>query len=121
LYPWGHEWEAGRCNIGSDETTPVSTYSDGASPFGCYDMAGNVQEWTSTLWGSDPKECTFPYPYQAADGREDLVASHLHRVYRVYRGGSFRDEPARVQCSVRGCSTPDSKIRWRGFRVVMII
>jgi formylglycine-generating enzyme required for sulfatase activity len=119
LYPWGSEWAAGRCNAGSDETTPVTHYPAGVSPYGCYDMAGNVQEWTSTLWGSDPKLSAFPYPYRADDGREDVAASqHLHRVYRVYRGGSFRDDPSKLRCSVRGCSTPDSKIRWRGFRVV---
>jgi formylglycine-generating enzyme required for sulfatase activity len=118
LYPWGSAWEAERCNIGRDETTPVTSYPAGASPYGCYDMAGNVQEWTSTLWGSDPKINAFPYPYRADDGREDMAAQHLHRVYRVYRGGSFRDDPARVRSSARGASTPDSKIRWRGFRVV---
>jgi len=120
LYPWGNQWEAERCNTGSDETMPIIAYPAGVSPYGCYDMAGNVQEWTSTLWGSDPKVGAFPYPYRADDGREDLAAAqHLHRVYRVYRGGSFRDDPAKLRCSARGCSTPDSKIRWRGFRVVM--
>ncbi len=120
-YPWGNEWHVGHCNEGSDETTPVTAYPAGVSPYGCYDMLGNTQEWTTTLWGSDPQACAFPYPYQATDGREDLTASHLHRVYRVYRGGSFRDDPAKLRCSARGCSTPDSKIRWRGFRVVMEI
>ncbi len=120
LYPWGDTWEAGRCNSGSDETTPVTAFPAGASPFGCGDMAGNAQEWTSTVWGSDPQICAFPYPYQPTDGREDLAADqHLHRVYRVYRGGSFRDEPPRLRCASRGCSTPDSKIRWRGFRIAL--
>jgi formylglycine-generating enzyme required for sulfatase activity len=118
-YPWGNEWHEGHCNEGNDETTPVTAYPAGVSPYGCYDMLGNTQEWTTTLWGSDPQTCAFPYPYRADDGREDLIASHLHRVYRVYRGGSFRDDPAKLRCSARGCSTPDSKIRWRGFRVVM--
>jgi formylglycine-generating enzyme required for sulfatase activity len=122
LYPWGDTWEAGHCNNGSDETTPVTAFPAGASPYGCLDMAGNVQEWTNTIWGSDPQVCAFPYPYQVADGREDLAADQrLHRVYRVYRGGSFRDEPFRLRCAARGCSTPDSKIRWRGFRVALSV
>ena len=30
------------------KTTPIGSYPDGASPYGCHDMAGNVWEWTST-------------------------------------------------------------------------
>lgn len=120
-YPWGDEWEVGRCNFGSDDTTPVTAFPEGASSYGCWDMLGNVQEWTSTLWGSDPKENLFPYPYRAGDGREEAKPSHLHRVYRVYRGGSFRDEPAKLRCTVRGNSDPESKIRWRGFRIALEI
>jgi iron(II)-dependent oxidoreductase len=125
-YPWGDEFEPGRCNstaTGLDNTTPVGHYSpQGDSPWGCADMAGNVQEWTNTLWGSDPTENIFPYPYQAQDGREDLAADQrLVRVYRVCRGGSFHDDPAKLRCSARGQSSPDSKLRWRGFRVVLEI
>lgn len=119
LYPWGNEWLPGRCNFDSDDTTSVTAFSEGVSPYGCYDMLGNAQEWTSTLWGSDPKENVFSYPYRASDGREEANPTHFHRVYRVYRGGSFRDEPARLRCSVRGNSDPESKIRWRGFRIVL--
>jgi formylglycine-generating enzyme required for sulfatase activity len=120
-YPWGNDWQAGRCNTGGDETSAVTAYRDGVSPWGCYDLLGNGQEWTSTLWGDDLKESTFPYPYRADDGREDPLASHLYRVYRIYRGGSFRDDPAKLRCSARGWTTHDSKIRWRGFRVVLEI
>jgi iron(II)-dependent oxidoreductase len=120
LYPWGSEWEAGRCNTNSDGTVPVTAHPEGVSPFGCYDMVGNVQEWTSTLWGSNIRENAFPYPYHTNDGREDLEAEkYLHRVYRIYRGGSFRDNWAKLSCTARGQSDPDSKIRWRGFRVVL--
>lgn len=118
-YPWGNEWTDGRCNYGSEDTTTVTAHPEGTSPCGCYDMLGNAQEWTSTLWGSDPKENAFPYPYRPTDGREETNPTHLHRVYRIYRGGSFRDEPAKLRCSARGNSDPESKIRWRGFRVVM--
>ncbi len=118
IYLWGDEWRSDCCHTGRDDTAPVTAYPAGASPYGCLDMAGNVQEWTSTLWGSDPKINDFAYPYRPGDGREDPVAGHLHRVYRVYRGGSFRDDPGRLRGAARGASTPDSKIRWRGFRVV---
>jgi formylglycine-generating enzyme required for sulfatase activity len=116
-YSWGDTWQADRCNNGSDETTPVNAYPQGVSPFGVFDMIGNTQEWTNTLWGSDLKVNDFPYPYQPNDGREDPTANRLHRIFRVYRGGSFRDDLTRLHCAARGASTPDSKLRWRGFRV----
>jgi formylglycine-generating enzyme required for sulfatase activity len=30
-------------------TTPVGSFEDGKSAYGCYDMAGNAYEWTSTV------------------------------------------------------------------------
>jgi len=118
-YPWGNEWQDGCCNQAGQDTSPVTAFPQGCSPFGCCDLVGNVQQWTSTLWGSQLQNSSFPYPYQANDGREDLTAKHLHRVYRLYRGGSFRDERSQLRCSTRGHSDPDSKIRWRGFRIVL--
>ncbi|MEN6428824.1 MAG: SUMF1/EgtB/PvdO family nonheme iron enzyme [Phycisphaerales bacterium] len=48
-YPWGNEWRAGRCNEGhSGDTTAVTAFAEGRSPFGCYDMCGNVWEWTES-------------------------------------------------------------------------
>jgi len=120
IYPWGNRWEAERANQGNNDTTAVTTFPAGASPYGCCDIVGNVQQWTGTLWGSDLNDNTFPYPYQSNDGREDLAADqHLHRVFRLHRGGSYRDDPAKLRCSARSYSDPDSKIRWRGFRVLL--
>jgi iron(II)-dependent oxidoreductase len=123
-YPWGDEFEDSRCNsakTGLDVTTPAGCYSpQGDSPWGCADMAGNIQEWTSTLWTGHDKNA-FSYPYQANDGREDLAADQSAPIYRVHRGGSFHDDPIKLRCAARGQSSPDSKLRWRGFRVVLEI
>ena len=49
LYPWGNEMQAGRCNDGkSGQTAPVKTFPLGRSPFGCFDMCGNVWQWTES-------------------------------------------------------------------------
>lgn len=57
LFPWGNEIDKPRCNtaeLGAGGTTPVGAFPDGISPFGCYDMLGNVWEWTGTPY--DDKE-----------------------------------------------------------------
>lgn len=46
-WPWGDEWVAGMCNLNSSGTTPVGAFEDGVSSAGCYDMVGNVWEWTA--------------------------------------------------------------------------
>ena len=49
VYPWGDEFDEKKCNTresGIGTTTSVTTYPDGASPHGCFDMIGNVWELT---------------------------------------------------------------------------
>ncbi len=48
LWPWGREFDAGRCNSLSAwwaRTTPVYQYPTGASPEGVVDLVGNAYEW----------------------------------------------------------------------------
>ncbi len=55
IWPWGNAWDPNRCNIEeSFINSTQSTYSfpDGTSPYGCYNMAGNVTEWTAD-WYSE--------------------------------------------------------------------
>ena len=48
-YPWGSGLWAGVCNLGeTGGTTPVKLYKEGRSPLGCYDMCGNVWQWTES-------------------------------------------------------------------------
>jgi len=48
-FPWGNAMEAGRCNGGeTGSTTSVTAFPQGRSPFGCYDLCGNVWEWTES-------------------------------------------------------------------------
>jgi formylglycine-generating enzyme required for sulfatase activity len=90
VYPWGSRFEPDRVNAGyTAGTTAVGGYANGASPYGVLDMAGNVWEWTSSLYR--------PYPYDAADGREDPKA----RGARVNRGGSWYYDASYVRTTHR--------------------
>jgi formylglycine-generating enzyme required for sulfatase activity len=53
IYPWGDTWDWEKCNSEADslypgwQTAPVGSYPTDVSPYGCYDMAGNVLEFCS--------------------------------------------------------------------------
>lgn len=117
-YPWDDEWDATKCNTsesGFGTTSPVGMYPEGASPSGCLDMAGNVWEWTGSLWGKDWDKPDYRYPYRVGDGRENLEAGN--GVHRVLRGGSFDYNRRAARCSVRLRLVPDFRGWDYGFRV----
>ena len=119
IWPWGNpQPNSGVCNFNMTvgDTTPVGSYPDGKSPYGVLDMAGNVWEWTSSLWGKDASKPEYGYPYDAKDGRENQNASDTVR--RALRGGSFWDDAQYVRCAYRGWYDPSHRGVSVGFRVV---
>ncbi len=120
VYPWGDQWDPERCNSkegGRGATMPVGAYPKGGSPYGLLDMAGNVWEWTRSLWGKDLFEPDFKYPYKLDDGRENLKAGN--DVRRVLRGGSWSNIQRVARCASRGGDVPDIFRANVGFRVVV--
>lgn len=94
-YPWGNKFDKEKCNTsesGIDRTTRVTRYPKGISPVGCYDMAGNVFEWTSDL-----QENTNRY---------------------VLRGGSWYFDHVLARCAARYYYFPDFRDIDIGFRCV---
>ena len=80
IYPWGNvvpDNTLVNYDSRKRDTTEVGIYPGGKSVYHVYDMAGNVWEWTNSLYK--------PYPYNANDGREDISVLGL----RVLRGGSW--------------------------------
>ena len=121
IYPWGNQWDATRCNSegsGLYRTTSVDAYPQGASPHGVLDMAGNMWEWTRSLWGRSQDRPNYGYPYNATDGRENLAAGH--EVLRVLRGGAFFHAHRRVRCAFRDRLIPYYRNELIGFRVVVL-
>lgn len=111
IYPWGNDQPTRDRAVygrGSGATEPVGSHPTGATPDGIRDLAGNVAEWTSTLYR--------PYPYNPADGREQPDNSGE----RVTRGGDhvFDSAPNELTAYYRtGFSRePDRGHRHIGFR-----
>lgn len=80
-----------------------------ANAWGLCDMHGNVAEWT--------RSCYRPYPYNAADGRNDATGEAGTK--RVVRGGSWYDRPKRCTSSYRWGYRDYQKVFNVGFRVVI--
>jgi formylglycine-generating enzyme required for sulfatase activity len=110
-YPWGRAFDASRCNTqegGRRSTTSVGAYGNrGASPCGAQDLAGNVWEWTASLYR--------PYPYKATDGRERLDAPGA----RVRRGGSWNSVAANARCAKRAWDDSGKLDQTIGFRLAL--
>lgn len=113
VYPWVDDNsvpERANCeesNIVS--TSAVGCFPAGASPYGVEDLAGNVWEWTRTLWGYDP-------PYNPNDGRENLNAADTKGL--VLCGGAYYGDEGAVGCGARDRLNPYSWYLDYGFRVV---
>lgn len=64
IYPWGNAWRDDHANTEETSihsTTAVGSFPQGASPSGCLDIAGNVWEWTRSLWGKDVVKSEYSY------------------------------------------------------------
>ncbi len=107
-YPWGNTFVPENSVYDSnsgDQTSPVASRPGGMSWIGAHDLSGNVREWTSSILS--------PYPYDAADGRENLGDVSAQR---SVRGGSWFVIPVSLRTSDR--TAVDSVIAdWNiGFR-----
>lgn len=116
IFPWGDEWNPKACNWYSASTelakyrdqfigtSPVGVLEEGRSPWGCYDMIGNVNEWCLDWWFDSVKQI------------ED-------RRYKVFKGGSYYTNYNHLlRISWRGGTYPDiGHVYWGefGFRLAM--
>jgi iron(II)-dependent oxidoreductase len=94
-WAWGNEFLPGRCNSresGLQRTSEIGMFDDGVSPYGCYDMSGNVWEMCEGRWQGD----------------------HL-----PMRGGCFLGSATFVRVTCRWTpEDPRNGAHWLGFRCV---
>lgn len=107
-FPWGNEFLRDRTNTaetGIYQTTAIGTFPLGDSPFGCSDMAGNVEEYVADFYqGYNETEAVL----------DDLV--EINGKYRVARGGSFTRFRDLTRCKRRHGYNP-KEIYVMGFRL----
>jgi formylglycine-generating enzyme required for sulfatase activity len=103
-FPWGEAFDASLTNTlesGKEDTVVIASNPGDTSPFGVMDMAGNVQQWTSSLYQPLPDEVFPP------------------GVLRVARGGSFNDTIFGSRTTYRHAYPPGFFHPFLGFRVVV--
>jgi iron(II)-dependent oxidoreductase len=94
-WAWGNDFSLKHCNSrehGLGRTTEIGTFHAGISPYGCYDMCGNVWEMCEGVWVED---------------------------HPPMRGGCFLGSAAFVRVTCRWTpEDPNGGAHWLGFRCV---
>lgn len=110
IYPMGPSIHSGAANFDNNigDTMPVGSFADGASPYGLYDMAGNVWEWTGDWYNDTYYESS---PTENPTGPE---SGSRH----VLRGGSWIYDEYYLRTTHRGFRAPTYSSNNLGFRCV---
>lgn len=114
-YAWGNDFpDMNNCNFrssGINSTLAVEATPYNISPFGIYNMSGNVAEWCNDWY--------HPNHYRL------ITDQHIRDLpqakEKVVRGGSWKDIPLYLRCTARMHATPGTKSDAIGFRVVKLI
>ena len=95
-FPWGKDWKEHMSNTGEamwdDGVAPVGSYPADKSPYGVYDMAGNVSEWTADWYtaypGSDYKSGNFGKKFRVVRGAG--WSGDGHYALHLFQRGAYR-------------------------------
>ena len=110
-FTWGNKWRRGMSNAGEetwdDGVSPVGSYPTDKSPYGVFDMAGNVSEWVEDWYQ--------PYPNSDYDSKD------FGEKFKVLRGAGWGREGHYAmhqfqRAAYRFYLSPESKFNDLGFR-----
>ena len=96
-FPWGNDWHSNMSNTGSEQwdmnVAPVESYKTDKSPYGIYDMAGNVSEWVADWYdkyeGSDYSSDAFGQKYKIVRGA-GWSGGEGHYALELFQRGAYR-------------------------------
>jgi len=110
-FPWGDQSpDESRAHYGkywSVGPIAVGSKSDGASPYGAMDMAGNVREWVND-WYVDEIDVSVTKNPKGPESGE----------FKVLRGGYWDDDYVNIRTTYRRYDNPDGRYSYSGFRCV---
>jgi len=124
IYPWGNQMAGlSRSNYGRTGLSgpvrdrperlllyppiiSVDKYDNAVSPYGLFQMSGNVAEWVADWY--DPKY------YASAPDRNPKGPEN--GTQRSFRGGGWIDSTPSVRAAQRNGTDPSTKMNWMGFR-----
>ncbi len=112
VYPWGKDTPG--CDLLNfsgclGHMTSAKDYPAGRSPYGLFDMAGNVFQWVNDFYGQNS------YDNMPAQNPTGPTAGDTH----VIRGSSFESDPSQALSGVRHFGAPAYTARDLGFRCVV--
>jgi len=126
-WPWGNTMDPKRLNtyynVGS--ASNVDTYKNGTSPYGVFDMAGNVSQWVEDDFlpyeGSDAPAEIFQGKVAKVVTPEDRALKLSEQIpvkqhYKVLRGGSWKSDPFSTATYHRSFDWPNYASDFFGFR-----
>lgn len=110
-FSWGDELpDPQKANFANHHwgTTPVDAFPAGQSAYGCFDMTGNVWEWTATVFDGYAGFTAFPY--------REYSELWFDGDHRVLKGGSWATGSPLLRTSFRNFWRPRFRIAFAGFR-----
>ncbi len=118
-YPWGMQFDIkkGHLSPASDvnmKLAPVGTYRSGTSPYGVFDLVGNVWEWTDSWYlpypGSTLRKAEFGMKHRVVRGLSFHSLGH-------YPGGAYiRVLEVYARAATRSYDPPSERLEDLGFR-----
>ncbi len=84
----------------------VDRYGNAVSPYGVYQLMGNVAEWVSDWYEKEY--------YRSAPDRNPMGPEK--GTQKAFRGGGWMDSTTTMRAAMRNGTDPGTKINWLGFR-----